>query len=238
MANIFDSSLLQSDYDEFKKNLKTSNILKYDVLDSKYNSDLKKTHRCIYSLLIIHSKVSELHKKENKHIFLNEIISDSLVAINLFFIGFNHASQIIFRRIIENYYHHLYFFNHEVEFVLQENGKNDYVPILEFKKYIENHPTLTGDTNIKTFNDDIFNRYQELCKFVHTKGSSYMTLATNLEDLKSDFDLKLEIEIFKKIIQKILYITYKFHRDIKLTNEEKNIVFLSIDKDFRGKLSE
>ncbi len=237
MSNIFKSENLDIDFDNFQLALLKTNEFKFEI-DEKIKPLLKKYHRFTYALALIHNKLEDNCQDENKFLFVNEILSDLLANTSLCFLGFYNSSQIIFRRLLENFYNHVYYFEHPVEFELLNLGRNDYTPIIELKTYYENHPIIKGlvDKNIKIFNDQIFQHYQELCRTVHTKGESFMGLAKNLEEIKLDFDLHSNIDQSNKSIQSIIYLLFKFHRDLTFSNVERDLIAKSFPKNLRRNL--
>jgi len=237
MANIFLSENLDKDYVAFEKAIFKTNKIKYK-LESKVKPHLKKYHRLTYIVALFETKLEEKWKEDNRFLFLNEILSDLLSNSSLCFIGFYHPSQIIVRRLIENFYHHIFYFEHIVEYTLLNLGNNDYIPIVDLKRYLEAHPTIkkTEDLNIKNFNDDLFSHYQELCRTVHTKGTNFMGLAKNLEEIKPDFDLSEHLEKINKSVGYIIYLLFKFHRDLIFTQTERDIIAKAFVKNIRGQL--
>lgn len=235
MSNIFRSENLDKDYENFQKALLKTSEFKYQITEDN-KPFFKKYHRLTYVIALFLHKVEELHEEENKYIFLNEILSDLLVNSSVSIIGFFYSSQFIVRRLIENFYNHIYFFDHPIELEHLNLGKNEYTPIVELKNYLENYPLLkkVEDDHIKNANTDIFNHYQELCKPVHTKGENFMGLAKTLEEIKPDFDFISHIKSINKSILNIIYILYKFHIEIKFSHVEKDLVIKSFPKDVRG----
>lgn len=236
MSNIFKSENLDKDFQGFQEALFKTNTLKFQ-LDDKNKPYLKKYHRLTYIIALFLNKLENTHKDEgNRYLFLNEILSDLLVNSSVSIIGFFYSSQFIVRRLIENFYNHIYFFDHPIELVQLNLGKNEYTPIIELKAYTENYPSIKElkDNQIKKYNDDLFLHYQELCRSVHTKGNDFMGLARTLEEIKPEFDLTLHIEQINKSVLGITYILYKFHKEISFTNIEKDLIVKSFSRDLRA----
>jgi len=225
MANIFTSQNLRHDYTNFESSIfeDTNKILfnKGDIELSK----LKKLHNSIYSIALI-AKKEKLKAKQNHHkyIFLSEMLSDALTIPALLIQGFNSSAFILLRRITENYYHHIFYYDHPIEFEQLNDGLNEYYPILKYKEYSLKHPNYnqTQDLLIKTSSEKIFLKYQDLCKIVHSKGINYMTLANNITNIKNkSLDINAELQELNNIYQAITYLLIKFHSGINFTNIEK-----------------
>ena len=239
MTGIFESENLKSDFTEFQAVLLKTNEFKF-AIDETHKPHLKKYHRITYALALVENKLEALYNDRNKFLFINEILSDLLSNASISFIGFQYASEILKRRILENFYNHIYYFEHPVEFELLNLGKNEYTPILELKNYLIGHPRIKAlkEDKIKQFNDSIFQEYQELCRVVHTKGDNFMGLAKNLQEIKPEYSLTPKIEKTNKDLLSILYILFKFHEELEYTATEQDIIVKSFPKDIRSNLLE
>ena len=238
MSNIFHSDNLDKDYQEFEKVIFTTNKLKY-TLSEEFKPHLKKYHRLTYVIALFVNKLGKKWQSEgNRYLYITEILSDLLSNSSISIIGFYYSSQILTRRFIENFYNHIFHFEHPVEFELLNMGRNDYTPIVDLKNYFEAHPTIRvqNDSNIKMFNQALFAHYQDLCKTVHTKGEEFMGLAKNLEEIKPEIDISKHFDHINKSVQNIIYLLYRFHTDIEFTNIEKDIIAKSFAKNLRTSL--
>lgn len=237
MSNIFHSSNLDSDFTEFQKAILKTNKFKYSVTN-EVKPHFKKYHRLTYVIALVENKLEQSFNEENKFLFVNEILSDLLSNASLALIGFYYSSQILVRRLIENFYNHIYYFEHPVEYEFLNLGRNDYTPMIDLKNYLEAHPIIKPlkDPNIKLLNTAIFQHYQELCKTVHTKGEDFMGLAKNIEEIKPDFNLAHQFESINKTLSSIIYLLFKFHSDITLTNVEKDLIAKSFPRYMRQQL--
>lgn len=236
MSNIFKSKNVEVDFEEFYKKINQANNKIFEF-KSEEVSHIKKYHKFIYVLSLIIKKNCD-SKSENSCAFLMEIISDLLVNVSLSIKGYLNVSRIIKRRIIENFYNHIYYIDHPIELECLNRGKNDYVPIISLKEYFKSHPQIIdlSDKNIFNYNDFIFLEYQELCKIVHTKGFSYMGLANNLDDV-INFDGYIENLIsYNDLLSKFIYILYRFHRDLAFTHIEKDLISKCFSKPLRNTL--
>lgn len=238
MSNIFRSEKLDEDYKAFAIDLFKTNDFIFK-LSEKNTSQFKKFHRLTYALALVNLKLEENYKDYNKHLFVSEIISDLLSSLSLTFLGFNLAANVLLRRITENFYNHIYYFDHPVEFQNLNQGKNEYIPLIDLKKYFETYPFLKfkEDPLLKKYNDQIFNSYQELCRFVHTKGYDFMGLAKNIMEIKSkDTDVIDQLNKFNQVSSGILYCIFKFHRNLQYNHFEKDIIAKSFTKSERSSL--
>jgi len=237
MTSIFQSQHIDKDFISFQKALALTNEFKFKITEQN-KPTFKKYHRLTYVIALFESKVENEWREDNKFLFLNEILSDLLSNSSLCLIGFYHSSQIIIRRLLENFYNHIYYFDHPVEFALLNLGRNDYTPIIDLKNYLESHPLIksSNDKNIKVFNNQLFQHYHELCRTAHTKGEGFMGLAKNLEEIKPEFELTSHIDLINKSLQSIVYLLYKFHRDLIFTHIETDIISKSFQKSLRGEL--
>lgn len=237
MSSIFHSTNLDKDFTEFEKALFKTNNFKY-VLTPAIKPHLKKYHHLTYVIALIESKLEQKYSEENKFLFINEILSDLLSNSSIAFIGFLYASQILTRRLIENFYNHIFYYEHPVEFELLNLGRNDYTPIIELKNYFEAHPIIKplADPNIKKCNDNLFQHYQDLCRTVHTKGEDFMGLAKNLEEIKPDFEIEKHFESISKSLLCMIYLLYKFHYDLTFSNVEKDTISKSFPLNMRKTL--
>lgn len=235
MSNIFKSENLDKDFTKFQETIIESKELSHSI-SAQNKPFLKKYHRLTYIIALFENKLENKWKEDNKFLFLNELLSDLLANCSLSFIGFYYPSLIITRRLIENFYNHIFYFDHPVEFELLNQGRNEYTPILELKNYYEVHPLIKAleDKNVKIFNDQLYHHYQELCRIVHTKGEPFMGLAKNLEDIKPNFDLSKHLNIANISILSIIYLLFKFHRDLNFTNIETNLISNSFPKTLRS----
>lgn len=236
MTNIFHSQNLEKDYTKFQKAFLKTNTFKH-TLSPKIKTKFKKYHHLTYVIALFNTKLESFWNERNRYLFLNEILSDLLLNLTISFIGFHRASEIILRRNIENFYNHIYYFEHPVEYQLLNLGKNDYVPIQNLRSYFEEHPTinpeLSVDSNIKKYNDQLFLKYQELCRTVHTKGEAFMGLAKNLEEIKPKIDFASHLQNMNQTIQFIIYLLFKFHTELTFSNTERNIVSNAFSRDVR-----
>ena len=237
MSSIFKSENLDKDFTKFQDKLLQSCELSFKI-DAINKPFLKKYHKLTYVIALFESKLEDKWTEDNKFLFLNELLSDLLSNCSLTFIGFYHSSLIITRRLIENFYNHVFYFDHPVEFELLNLGRNEYTPILDLKSYFESYPLIKAleDKEIKNFNDQLFHHYQELCRTVHTKGETFMGLAKNLEEIKPVFDLAKHLNNVNVSIQSIVYLLYKFHRDLSFSNVENNLISSVFPKNLRSKL--
>jgi len=233
------SEYLNQDYIKFSKEISKSSKALFKI-EGNVETSFKKHHKSIYSIALISTKLNNGVKEENKLVFLAEIISDLLTVTKLSFLGFETPSLIVLRRTIENFYNHIYYTDHPVEYEHLNLGKNEYTPIDKLKLYFDAHPTFIGsdDSNLKEYNQSLFKEYQQLCKVVHSKGRDAMNLAKCLKDLTDDFDINdflksvINIELF------IVYLSYKFHKDLKFTATEKAIITSIIPANKRSHLNE
>lgn len=239
MTNIFHSENVEKDFRDFESVLNSITGAKYDISEPKNKSIIKKYHQVTYIIALLLKK-NELQWKESvhKYIFLNEILSDLLINSHLSILGYLSSSLMIVRRILENFYNHIYYFDHPIELEQLNNGRNEYVPIIDLKKYIESYPYIKSldDENIKIYNDRIFSYYHELCKVVHTKGVDFMGLARTLEEIKKPYDFEKHLQAINDIMLNIIYLLYKFHKEIRFTHEETNLITKVFSKDIRGQL--
>lgn len=219
------SEFLNQDYLKFNKEISKSSKSIFKI-EGAIETNFKKHHKSIYSIALILTKLKKDITEENKVVFLSEILSDLLTITKLSFLGFENPSQIVLRRIIENFYNHVYYTDHPIEYEHLNLGKNEYMPIDKLKTYFDTHPKfLSGaDINLKEYNQSLFNEYQTLCKIVHTKGRDAMNLSKCLKDLTDTFDIN---DLLKQVINVelfIIYLTYKFHSELKFTATEKSII--------------
>lgn len=237
MSNIFRSQKLDEDFENFQNKLSEASEVVFKINTSN-KSHLKKFHRVTYSLALIEFKLEEKYTENNKYFFLKEIISDLLCISSLSFLGFYSSSQILLRRVLENFYNHIYYFDHPIEYILVDLGRNEYVPMLQLKNYFDTHPVVKSlkDSNLTVYNANIFAAYHELCKIVHTKGEDFMGLAQNLQEVKVSFDVADYFKFLNDTISPILYLLFKFHNDIKYTHIEKDIIVKVFPRDVRHQL--
>lgn len=238
MSNIFNSDNINTDLINFKKEIFNTNQIEASSLTTDLPS-FKKYHKLLYTLALIQYKVSVKHNKnEHKFVFLKEIQSDLLMFIPLLFQGFKNSALIHYRKIIENFYNHIFYFDHKIEFEKLNNGKNEYTPILSLKEYLNSYPSIKNDKNIKAFNEHIFTEYTELNKVVHSKGIDFMSLSNNLKEIKKEIDFENTFENINELTYRVIYILFKFHTDFELTNTEKKTISSSIPKKYRSELFE
>ena len=230
---------LDTDYSRFKKEITKSsnNII---VIDSSNESFFQKSHQATYVIALFIEKLSNISVEENKIVFISEILSDFLTFYKLTLLGFYFPSMISIRRSIENFYNHVYFYDHSVEYFHLNHGKNDYTPIEEVKKYLLAHPVFieNSDGVIKEFCDYIFTEYHELCRIVHSKGSAYMNLASCLQELVTESDFKGTMKKVIKLQVYFIYILYKFHRNLKFSRTEKDLIVEIIPRNKRSSFNE
>ena len=225
---MFPSSNLDADYVLFEKALFKTGKVKYPFTSGLVPS-LKRYYKCTYAISLFKIKLFNKFKAEpNKYLFVAEIVSDLLSNSSISVLGFYNSSKILTRRLIENFYNHVYYFEHPVEFELLNMGRNEYTPLKDLKLYYNAHPNISSkveiDKNIKDFNDNIFNHYTELCKHVHTKGADFMNLASNLSEIKPDFDIIAHLDQINKTCSEMIYLIYKFNDELFFSNVEKAII--------------
>ena len=233
------SRYLGDDYIRFKKEIIKSSATLFKI-ENNFEVLFKKHHKSTYCIALILTKLKNKFQEENKLIFLTEILSDFLTISKLSFLGFETPSLIILRRIIENFYNRIYYFDHYIEYEHLNLGRNEYFPIDKLKKYFETHPVFfeSEDDVLKEYNDLLFNNYHQLCKVVHSKGKDSMNLASCLKDIRQSFDIDALFEQFTNIEQYIIYLIYKFHKELKFTQTEKNIIISVIPSNKRNLLNE
>lgn len=233
------SEYLNQDYEKFLKEIVKSSKSLFKI-DSTLESNFKKHHKSVYVIALILTKLKQEEKGENKLIFLAEILSDLLTISKLSFLGFESPSLIVLRRATENFYNHIFYSDHPVEYEHLNLGKNEYTPIDKLKLYFDTHPVFNGsaDPVLKEFNQSLFNEYQQLCRVVHSKGKDAMNLSKCLKDLTDEFDMNsfllnvINIELF------LVYMLYKFHKSLKFTATEKSIITAIIPTNKRVYLNE
>ena len=233
------SENLKKDYEHFKteiqKGLRTTS-----KISGTLEVSFKKHHKSLYAITLLLMKLKENKTNENEYIFFQEIISDFLNISKLITLGFEIPSLVLLRRVIENFYNHIYYFDHKIEYLYLQRGKNEYTPIDKLKLYFDSHPVFfdRADQTLKDYNQHLFNEYQDLCKVVHSKGSDSMNLSLTLKELRTEFDLD---KFYKRLYQIELYLVYllfKFHKTIKLTPVEKAILVSLVPADKRGSLND
>jgi hypothetical protein len=219
------SENLNQDYLKFIKEIGKPSKSLYKVEDG-FEPIFKKHHKSIYAIALILTKLNKEVKDENKIVFLAEILSDILMVTKLAFLGFENPALITVRRLIENFYNHIYYSDHPIEYEQLNLGKNEYTPIDKLKLYFDVHPIFneSEDINLKDFNQSLFNEYHKLCKIVHSKGISSMNLSKCLQDLTYEFDINYFVKQLINIELFIIYLTYKFHKELKFTATEKSII--------------
>lgn len=238
MSSIFQSDKLEKDFELFKDEIFKLNTVSAD--DSiKSLPEFKRYHSLIYAIALIQIKVKKPGMDLCKFVFLAEIQSDLLLLITHLVFGFKNTSMLTYRRVIENFYNHIYYFNHEIEFAHLNNGRNEYSPIIDLKNYLTSYPYFPKtDRFIKEFNDYIFNEYTELNKYVHSKGVDFMGLSKSLTELKQIIDYEKTLQQMNEVIYRILYILYKFHVDIKMKHVELKLITDCIPRDKRANLNQ
>lgn len=222
---------IKIDYSGFKKEFEKLTKNKFKI-DKSLELSFVKNHHAIYVISLILTKLIKNESNENRVIFLTEILSDLLTSTKLAFLGFEIPALVLLRRAIENFYNHTYYFDHSIEYYHLNNGKNEYTPIQELKIYFESHPIFIEhkDELIKEYNTMLFNEYHQLCRVVHTKGADFMNLAICLNDLRNDFGIEEFIKRMINIEIYIIYLIYKFHRNLKYTAIEKKYISDRIPK--------
>lgn len=233
------STQIDNDYIKFKKEIVKSNRPLYKI-EGNFEPIFKKHHKSTYTIALILTKLKKSNVGENKIIFLAEILSDLLTISKISIVGFETPSLIILRRLIENFYNHIYYFDHQIEYAHLNAGRNEYTPIEKLKLYFDSHPVFFNrkDPAIKEYNQLLFNEYQELCKVAHSKGKDAMNLAKCLKDLRQEFEIK---DFFKRIINielYIIYLIYKFHNELIFTAKERNLIIVIIPANKRNHLTE
>lgn len=239
MTSIFASEKIQNDYQFFEEELR-KDISVAVPFDDPLICLLKKYHKLTYALALFPLKLKDVTSDKNKYLFLFEIQSDLLNALSLLILGFNYPAKMLFRRVIENFYNHVYYLDHPVEFTQLNLGKNEYNPMIEMKNYFITHPRLLNceDENIKLFSDKVFNKYVELNKIVHTKGVLFMGLSKNLQEIRFASDYLEFIESCNDTLISIVYLLYKFHSELVFSSVETRLIVDCIPKDKRLKLTE
>jgi hypothetical protein len=239
MTSIFASQNIQSDYICFEEELlKSSNVI-VDI-DDTFKIHLKKYHKLVYALALFPLKIKGIESEKNKFVFLFEIQSDLLNVISLLILGFNFPSKMLFRRSLENFYNHIYYSDHAVEFTHLNLGRNEYTPLNGLKDYFTNHPKFKNinDDNLKTFNEKIFENYVELNKIVHSKGIAFMGLSKNIQEIKFADDYIEFIKSCNETLICAIYLLYKFHKDIDFSMVENRLIVDCVPKDKRRKMTE
>ena len=219
------SEFLNQDFLKFSKEIGKSSKSIFRI-EGNLEPIFKKHHKSIYAIALIQTKLYKETKDDNKLVFLSEILSDLLKITKLSFLGFESTALIILRRTIENFYNHIYYTDHPIEYAHLNLGKNEYTPIEKLKLYYDTHPIFNDgeDPNLKEYNQLLFNEYQQLCKVVHTKGKNAMNLSKCLEEIIEEFEINDLIEQVINIELFLIYLTYKFHKNLKFTLTEKEII--------------
>jgi hypothetical protein len=241
MSNIFKSENLSRDYQNFEGALFAPKSNKY-TLSREFKPQLKKYHTLTYIIALFAHKLQEKWVEDfHKYLFVSEIRSDLLSNSEISILGYYNSSKILSRRFIENFFNHVYFFDHPVEYELLNQGRNEYTPLIELKQYFLNHPVIKAqlnlDSNIKIYSENLINNYHELCKHVHTKGVDFMDLATNLTETRPEIDIIKHFEFANGAASDMIYLLYKFHQDISFTPVEKSILSKAFPRDVRRSLN-
>lgn len=233
------SNSLQKDYDNFKTEIIKSTKVLFNI-DRSIEPVFKKHHKSLYVIALIFIKLKRMNSDENRISFFAEIQSDILSITKLAYLGFEIPALILLRRVIENFYNHIYYTDHRIEYFHLNNGKNEYTPMNDLKNYLDSHPIFSKnqDTTIKEYNHSLYQVYQELCKVVHTKGIDSMNLSKNLKEITNVFDIKAFLNHLISIELYIIYITFKFHQSLSFTPIEKGIIIEIIPRSKRVKFTE
>jgi hypothetical protein len=233
------SEFLNQDYVKFSKEIAKLSKTVFKI-EGSVETNFKKHHKSTYSIALILTKLNKEVNEENKLVFLAEILSDLLTVTKISFLGFETPALIVLRRTIENFYNHIYYSDHPVEYEHLNNGKNEYTPIDKLKSYFDTHPKFfeSDDPYLKEFNNSLFNEYHQLCKVVHSKGKDSMNLAKCLKDLTDNFEINDLLKLSINIELFIVYLLYKFHKNLKYTATEKAIITSIIPPNKRNHLNE
>lgn len=231
------SKNLAEDFIRFKSEVQKG-VKRNQEIEGVVEPNFKKLHKGTYCIALISKKLSDIHKDENKVVFASEILSDLLTISKLSILGFEMPSLIVLRRLIENFYNHVYYFDHKIEYEHLNAGRNEYTPMDKLKLYFDTHPKFfeSPDATLKEYNSQLFNEYHQLCKAVHTKGIDSMNLAKNLNELRQVIPLDEFFNRINKILLCLIYSLYKFHRELKFTDTEKGIIIALVPANKRAGL--
>lgn len=237
MPSIFRSRNLEQDFEGFLRAVfRGSNLILYPRKDID-EKIFKKFHSQLYCLGLLIKKQKRFSRtSKHRYVFLSELLSDSLTIPQLLIQGFSNAAFMLLRRVCENLFHHIYYYDHPIEFHALNKNLNEYVSMVKFKEYALLHPNflVVADPNIEKSIQSIFELYQELCNIVHTKGINYMTLANNVSDVKSKtIKINDEFEAMTGYFQSLNYLLFRFHATLIFTNIEKGIISSAQPKSMR-----
>jgi len=233
------SQNLSQDYLKFSREILKSSKSAFEI-DNALTPKFKKHHRSVYAIALLVTKLEKESTEEHKLVYLAEILSDILTLTKLAFLGFEAPALILLRRTIENFYNHIYYTHHPIEFEQLNLGKNEYTPIDKLKLYVDAHPNfvVSRDNHLKEFNQNLFNVYQRLCKVVHSKGIDSLNLSKCLHDLTQEFEIGDFLNQLIEVEVCLVYITYKFHKSLQFTATEKSVITAVIPTNKRTQLHE
>ncbi|MCR5888900.1 hypothetical protein LRS06_14215 [Hymenobacter sp. J193] len=240
MSNIKDSKLIKSDLENTINFFKQQEKQPQTPQNPHLEEIVKNIHKTAYCIKLFSIKLDS-NIALNKKIFVKGMLSDYITIMHLLINNFEISSELTLRRIIELFYNHIYYYDHPIEYIQLEQGKNEYTPIIELKKYVEKHPLIPNskDDNIKIMNDNIFNHYHNISRTVHAKGSEHMALFDNIQQLKNSFAYISQFLIdINSISQAIIYILFKIHKDIPFTPVERSTLTSFLPREYRRKMTE
>lgn len=141
---------------------------------------LRSGHRFAYCLSLIAKAATSL--PEHERVFLQELASDALHLVHSLLAGDARAGIFYLRSIIENFWRHLYFKDHLIEYSWLTSRTKYYMSLKDLREYCSWLDEFSG--LLKESRKSLENSYAELSKQVHSTSVSTLVLRDSLEQIE------------------------------------------------------
>lgn len=220
--------MVGKDFDEVVAFLKKRHLLVSEPTGT-FLSTLRRMHSRSYSLLVWRFRCTGLPPRAK--FFLDEIASDTIQIIPQALMGYRKPVYLLIRGSIENMLRHIYFSDHEVEFIRTNEEKKWYLSVEDLFEYSRMHPVL----RVAEKRFDAINRlrtlYDDLSVGIHGRKVEHLEFRKALADIRFDLDeFKKQQTFLERCSESGNFLLSVFNRSRyrSFPNETKSVISASM----------
>lgn len=202
---------IQSDFSRVVEFLKERGIVPPDASEAML-AHAKIIHSRTYCLMLWKFRLSDLPLRGQA--FLDEIASDALQILPQSIMGYNKAVKLLIRGIIENTLRHVYFSDHPVEFIRQNQDKKWYINVETLFEYCRSHHHFKLTEPRFDALARLSSAYDQLSAGIHGRTVFDLEMRAALESIVYDeAAVTKDIDLLNHTVAAVNFILFVFHHD-------------------------
>ena len=158
---------------------------------SKAKRGICAVHKFACVTAILSKSVEDKRQPEHRYVFLKEFSSDALHLLHTLLVGDRRSGHLYLRSCIENFWRHVYFKDHPVEYRWENSDTGLYQSIDDLRSYCRKSDEL--DDRLQKSLDKVSTGYRKLSAFVHSSGESALQLHGMLSEIRLPYEALMYI---------------------------------------------